>query len=45
MLLRGNGAVDLARPEFAEAAGTMPVTATADQSAALPDEPQALDFG
>jgi hypothetical protein len=44
MLLSGDGALDLARPEFEEAAVTVPVTATASPSAALPDEPQALDF-
>ncbi len=45
MLLSGDGAVDLARPEFAEAAEAVPVTVRADQGAPLPDEPQALDFG
>jgi hypothetical protein len=33
-----------ARPEFEEAAATVPVTVTAGPGAALPDEPQALDF-
>ena len=45
MLLRGDGAVDLARPRFEEAAAAIPVTVTASQGAGLPDEPQALDFG
>jgi hypothetical protein len=44
MLLSGGGALDLARPEFEEAPATVPVTVTAGQRAALPDEPQALDF-
>ena len=44
MLLRGGGAVDLARPSFGVAAATTPVTVTADQDG-LPDEPQAFDFG
>lgn len=44
LLLNGGGALDLARPEFEEAPGTVPVTVTAGQRAALPDEPQALDF-
>jgi hypothetical protein len=44
MLLRGGGAVDLARPRFAEAAAATPVTVPAGQPS-LPDEPQALDFG
>lgn len=44
MLLSGDGALDLARPEFEEAAVTVPVTVTAGLGAALPDEPQALDF-
>ncbi|MBV9793395.1 MAG: hypothetical protein JO016_05580 [Actinobacteria bacterium] len=44
MLLSGDGALDLARPEFEEAAATVPVTVTARARTALPDEPQALDF-
>jgi hypothetical protein len=45
MLLSGGGAIDLARPEFEEAAATVPVTVLANQGAALPDDPQGLDFG
>ena len=45
MLLSGEGAVDLARPRFEEAAAAIPVTVVAGQAATLPDEPQALDFG
>jgi hypothetical protein len=44
MLLRGGGAVDLARPSFGVADATTPVTVTADVDG-LPDEPQAFDFG
>ena len=39
MLLRGDGALDLARPEFEEAAATIPVTVIARSGVALPDEP------
>jgi hypothetical protein len=45
MLLRGAGAVDLARPRFQEASRAVPVTAVPNQDRVLPDEPQALDFG
>jgi hypothetical protein len=45
ILLDGAGAVDLARPRFAEVGEDVPVTGTPFITGRLPEEPQALDFG
>jgi hypothetical protein len=43
VLLSGAGAVDLAQPRFEAVSADVPVTAK--PAPALPDEPQALNFG
>jgi hypothetical protein len=44
VLLDGAGAVDLTRPRFDVVGKDVPVTRRPFQTAALPEEPQALDF-